>query len=90
VPDPRVANLVTNLIIYLVLLFSPIIVPIELFPEWWGQIHRTLPFWHMAVVIRAGLSEGLVTSSVAISYTVLGLWTTASWLLTAWVIGRRR
>lgn len=89
VPDPRVANLLTNLIIFLVLLFSPIVVPIELFPEWWASVHRLLPFWHMAVVIRDGLTEGLVTSSAAASYLILSIWTLGGWTLTAWVVGRR-
>ncbi len=90
IPDPRVANLLTNLIIFLVLLFSPIVVPIALFPDWWAAVHRVLPFWHMAVVVRAGLSEGLIATSVAASYLALGAWTLGSWLLAGWVVGRRK
>ncbi len=90
IPDPRVTNLLTNLIIFLVLLFSPIVVPIALFPDWWATVHRVLPFWHMAVVVRAGLTEGLITGSVGVSYAVVGAWTAAAWLLAAWVVGRRR
>jgi ABC-2 type transport system permease protein len=90
IPDPRVANLLTNLIVFLVLLFSPIVVPIDLFPDWWAAVHRVLPFWHMAVVVRAGLTEGLVSTSVSASYLVLGAWTVGSWLLAAWVVGRRK
>ena len=89
IPDPRLANLLTNLIIFLVLLFSPIVVPIELFPDWWAAVHRILPFWHMAVVVRAGLTDGLIATSVSSSYLVLGAWTIGSWLLAAWVVGRR-
>lgn len=89
VPEPRVTNLITNLVIFLVLLFSPIVVPIEQFPDWWEAVHRVLPFWHMSVVIRAGLTEGMITSSVAASYVVLLIWCLVSWLVTAWVIGRR-
>jgi hypothetical protein len=44
----------------------------------------------MSVVIRAGLTEGLVTTSVAASYLVLIAWVVGSWLLVAWVVGRRR
>lgn len=90
IPDPRVVSLLTNLVVFLVLLFSPIVVPIELFPDWWAAVHRILPFWHMAVVVRAGLTEGLVTTSVTASYLVLGAWTVGSWLLAAWVVGRRK
>jgi ABC-2 type transport system permease protein len=90
VPEPRVIGLITSLVLFLVMLFSPIVVAIEQFPQWWGTVHRILPFWHMSVVIRAGLGEGLVTSSVAGSYSVLAIWGVFSWLVTGWVIGRRR
>jgi len=89
IPEPRITNLITNLIIFLVLLFSPIVVQIGQFPDWWASVHRVLPFYHMANVIRAGLSTGLA-ESVATSWAVLGAWTLASWLLAAWVVGRRR
>ena len=89
IPDARVTNLITNIIVFFVLLFSPIVVPIELFPDWLAAIHRVLPFYPMASVIRAGLTEGLVTK-VAESYLVLGAWTLGSWLAVARVLARRR
>jgi ABC-2 type transport system permease protein len=85
-----VISLITNVVMFAVLLFSPIVVAIEQFPDWWALAHRILPFWHMSVVIRAGLSEGLVSSSVVASYGVLLAWAVASWLVAAWVVGRRR
>lgn len=89
IPEPRITNLITNLIIFLVLLFSPIVVPIGQFPGWWAAAHRVLPFYHMANVIRASLSTGLA-DSVASSWIVLGIWTVLAWLLAAWVVTRRR
>ncbi len=88
IPNPRMTNLITNMIIFLVLLFSPIVVRITQFPDWWASVHRVLPFYHMANVIRAGLSYGLV-DNLATSWLVLGIWTASSWLLAAWVVGRR-
>jgi ABC-2 type transport system permease protein len=88
IPDPRITNLVVNMLIFLVLLFSPIAFPIDNFPEWFASVHRVLPFYHMGQVIRDGLSDGLVTG-IARSYGVLGLWTVGSWLLIGWVVGRR-
>jgi ABC-2 type transport system permease protein len=90
VPEPRVISLITNALLFLVLLFSPIVVSIEQFPDWWATTHRILPFWHMSVVIRAGLTEGLVTSSVAASYLALGAWGVLSCLVAARAVGRRR
>ncbi len=88
VSDPRVTNLITNVIIFAVLLFSPIVVPIELFPEWLADTHRVLPFYPMATIIRDALSDGLVTG-VGSAYLTLGAWTAGSWVVAAWVVGRR-
>jgi ABC-2 type transport system permease protein len=89
VPDPRITNVVTNLLIFVVLMFSPIAFPIENFPGWLAAAHRVLPFWHMANVVRDALSDGLV-DSVWRSYAVLGAWTGGTWLLAGWAIRRRR
>ncbi len=70
------------------LLFSPIVVPIELFPEWLAATHRVLPFYPMATVIRDALSDGLVTG-VGSAYLTLGAWTAGSWVVAGWVVGRR-
>jgi len=89
VPDPGITNVIVNLIIFAVLMFSPIAFPIENFPGWLAAAHRVLPFWHMANVVRAALTEGLV-SSVGNSYLVLGAWTLATWLLAGWALRRHR
>ena len=89
VPEPRVISLITNVVMFLVLLFSPIVVAIDQFPDWWAAVHKVLPFWHMSVVIRAGLTERMVSSSVTASYGALMAWGVAAWLVAAWVVGRR-
>jgi ABC-2 type transport system permease protein len=89
VADPALVNVVTNLVIFVVLMFSPIAFPIENFPEWLAAVHRVLPFWHLANVVRASLTQGLVPH-VGVSYAVLGAWALGSWLLAAWAVGRRR
>ena len=89
IPEPRITNLIVNMIIFLVLLFSPVAFPIENFPDWFAAVHRVLPFFHMATIIRGGLTVGLV-DGLATSYVAVVLWTLTSWGLAAWVVGRRR
>jgi len=89
VQEPRVISLITNVVMFAVLLFSPIVVAIDQFPDWWAAVHKILPFWHMSVVIRAGLTDGLLTSPVTVSYGALVAWAMTSWLVAAWVEGRR-
>lgn len=88
VKNPIVINFLTNMTVFFVLLFSPIVVPIAQFPDWLASIHRVLPFYHMAQVIRDSLTNGFV-ADVGHSYAVLAAWTVAGWILTAWVVGRR-
>lgn len=89
IADPSITNLIANVLVFGVLLFSPIVVPISQFPDWLAGIHHVLPFESMAVVVRAGLSDGLATG-VPRAYLVLGAWTLGSWLVAARVILRRR
>lgn len=89
IENVAITNLIGNMLIFVVLLFSPIIVPISQFPGWLAGIHEWLPFHHMAVVIRAGLFSGL-DQDVWRSYAVIIGWTVGSWLLAGWAIGRRR
>lgn len=88
VKNPRMVNPLTNLMVFLVLMFSPIVVPTEQFPKWFGAVHSVLPFWHMANVLRDGLTIGLV-EKVGTSYVVLTLWLIGAWVVTARVIARR-
>jgi ABC-2 type transport system permease protein len=89
IPNPMVVNLISNTLIFVVLLFSPIVYPPSHLPDWLFTLHQFLPFYNMAVVIRAGLTVGLV-SDLTRSFLVLGAWTVAGWAMTGWVIGRRR
>jgi ABC-2 type transport system permease protein len=89
IPNPMVVSVITSALTFVVLLFSPIVYPPSHLPGWLFAIHQAVPFYNMAVVIRAGLSVGLV-NDLAQSFLVLGAWTVAGWALTGWVIGRRR
>ena len=89
IPEPRYTNLLTNIVMFMAILFAPIVVPIAQFPEWWASVHRVLPFYHMAQVIRDSLSDGLVESAGA-SWAMLSVWTVVAWLLAGWVVGRRK
>jgi ABC-2 type transport system permease protein len=82
-------NLIANAIVFLVLLFSPIVYPMADLPAWYQRVQHLMPFYNMAVVIRAGLTDGVVTSVLG-SYMVLAAWGILGCALTAWVVGRRR
>jgi ABC-2 type transport system permease protein len=89
ISNPLVTNVVTNALMFVVLMFSPIVFPASQLPGWLYAVHRVLPFYGMAVVIRAGLTRGIV-NHVATSFCVLGAWAVAGCAATAWAVGRRR
>jgi ABC-2 type transport system permease protein len=88
IKSPVAINFIANMVMFFVLLFSPIVIPIAQFPEGLAAVHRVLPFYHMAQVIREALTTGFVTE-VGTSYLVLSAWTIGGWGATAWVVGRR-
>jgi ABC-2 type transport system permease protein len=89
ISNPLVTNLIANALIFVVLLFSPIVFPVANLPGWLATADQVLPFYNMAEVIRAGLTTGLVTD-LGRAYLILLAWTAAGWLATALVVGRRR
>jgi ABC-2 type transport system permease protein len=89
ISNPLLVNLITNALIFVVLLFTPIVIPASHFPAWLLAVDKALPFYNMAEVIRAGLCSGLVTDLTR-SYLILLAWTIAGWAMTAWVVGRRK
>lgn len=88
IPEPRITNMITNIVIFLVLLFSPIVVPITQFPDWAATLHRILPFYHMSNLIRSSLTDGLA-SAIATSLAILLTWTVLGWAAVARVVARR-
>jgi len=89
IKNPLVTNVIVNALIFVVLLFSPVVYPITQLPPWLADVHRVLPIYSLAQIMRASVTNGLV-HDVAVSYAVLAAWTVAAWTTTAWVIGRRR
>ena len=88
IPNPMATSLVTNILVFFILLYSPINFPLERLPSWLGALHQGLPMLHAANVVRAGLTEGLVTNPGA-SFAVLGAWAACAWVVAFRVVGRR-
>jgi ABC-2 type transport system permease protein len=86
---PVVTNAIVNALIFVVLIFSPVQFPISRLPLWLADVHRVLPVYYLGQVLRASVTQGLV-SNLPLSYAVLAAWTIAAWAGTAWVVARRR
>ena len=85
---PPVTNMVTQLIVFIALMFSPINFPADRLPEWLQTIHQVLPFQYMAQAVR----ETLTTPPDGIAappFAVLATWCTAGLVITLRIMTRR-
>lgn len=89
IPNPVVTGALINALVFVVLLYSPIVFPISQLPGWLAAVHRVLPIYPVAQVLRASLTTGLV-ADVGLWYAVLAAWTAVSCAAAWWVISRRR
>jgi ABC-2 type transport system permease protein len=54
-PGPLVTNMITNVLVFFVMLFSPINFPLERLPDWLQSVHGVLPLKSMAELVRSTL-----------------------------------
>jgi len=74
---PMLAQLLTQVLIFVVLLFSPVSYPASRMPEWLQTAHQFLPIEPMAQLVRAGLANASFTVPGR-SMVVLGVWVCVS------------
>ncbi|EHN75124.1 ABC transporter permease [Streptomyces coelicoflavus] len=85
---PPVARLMSQLVVFVALMFSPITFPASRLPDWFESVHTVLPFQYMAEAVR----DTLATPADGVSglpFAVLAAWTLGGFLLTHRVITRR-
>jgi ABC-2 type transport system permease protein len=88
VASPMLVMVVSQVLIFAVIGFSPINYPRERLPEWLQQVHAWLPLEAMGQVVRSALTEGFV-DGVARPYAVLAAWAAVAVGITAVTLRRR-
>ena len=81
-------NVVSQMIVFIALMFSPITYPADRLPQWLQAMHQVLPFQYMARVIRDTLTtppEGIAV----LPFAVLTAWCAAGLAITLRVMTRR-
>ncbi|WP_454083975.1 ABC transporter permease [Georgenia sp. Marseille-Q6866] len=76
--QPMLAQLVTQVLVFFVLLFSPITFPASQLPAWFQTVHDVLPARPGADLLRAGLASDVFAASgrdllVLVVWCVLGV-----------------
>lgn len=82
------AQLISQVLVFFVLLFSPITFPASQLPEWFQAVHRLLPIQPAAELLRAGIASEDFTAQGR-DLAVLSLWTVAGLLITTRALVRR-
>lgn len=85
---PPVAQLMTQLLVFVILLFSPISVPVDRFPDWLASVHRVFPIDSMAELLRAGLAQDAFSITTP-SLLVLLAWCVGAVALAGVALRRR-
>ena len=85
---PTLAMLMTQVLVFVVLLFTPVSYPADRMPAWLQTAHEWFPFEPMAQLVRSGLASDAF-SMPARSLVVLLAWCAASVAGATWALRRR-
>ena len=84
----QIANLLTQVLVVFVLMFSPLNFPVERLPDWLATIHRVLPVEAMGEVIRGTVASNVFPLTLE-PFLVLGAWCMVGFGITYWALNRR-
>lgn len=85
---PQVAQLLSQVLVFVVLLFSPVSFPASRLPAWLATAHDWLPVQPMADAMRASLVSDVFTMPGR-SVAVLAAWCVTSVAAASWALRRR-
>lgn len=88
VPKPMMVNVITQIIVFLVMMFSPVMYPAEQLPGWLQAVHQVLPIKYMAFLMRGTLTD--LNVNLGLSFAVVGGWSLAGFISTNLLVNRRQ
>jgi len=87
VPKPMMVNVLTQIIIFIVMMFSPVMYPAEQLPQWLQSVHTVLPIKYMADLIRGTITD--IPVNLGLTFAVVGGWFVAGFFATWYLVNRR-
>jgi ABC-2 type transport system permease protein len=82
------AQLATQVIVFAIMIFSPVMYPSEQLPNWLAQVHRVLPVKYMADLARGTLTDIIV--NLGLAFAVVGGWCLIGFGATLALVSRRK
>ncbi|AWH92510.1 ABC transporter permease [Dietzia lutea] len=83
------AQLLSQVLVFFVLLFSPITFPASQLPEWFTAVHAVLPIQPAADLMRAGIASDAFPARSG-DLLILSLWTALGLVVTYLALARRK
>ena len=87
-PKPQMAQIATQIIVFGIMLFSPIMYPVEQLPGWLATVHKFLPVKYMADLSRGTLTD--LNTNLGLAFEVVGGWCVFGLAMTVILIHRRK
>jgi ABC-2 type transport system permease protein len=87
VPKPMMVNVLTQIIIFIVMMFSPVMYPASNLPGWLQAVHKVLPIQYMADLTRGTLTD--LPVNLGLAFAVVGGWFVAGLFITSLLVRRR-
>ena len=88
IPKPMMVNVITQIMSFAVMLFSPVMFPAERLPGWLQAIHKVLPIQYMADLGRGTLTD--LDVNLGLAFIVVGAWCVVAFIITLVVVQRRQ
>ncbi len=87
-PKPEMAQIATQVIVFGIMIFSPIMYPVEQLPKWLADVHHVLPVMYMADLSRGTLTD--LPVDLGRAFAVVGGWCLFGLVATYLLVRRRR
>jgi ABC-2 type transport system permease protein len=86
---PMLAQMISQVLVVFILMFSPLNFPADRLPGWLAAIHNVLPIQAMGQVMRGTIASNTFPITTG-AFLLLGAWCAASFTATGFVMTRRR
>lgn len=86
-PKPQMAHVATQIIVFAIVTFSPIMYPVEQLPDWLVVVHKVLPIQYMADLSRGTLTD--LDVNLGLAFGITSAWCIAGFVVTYFIIRRR-
>lgn len=87
VPKPMMVMVITQVFSFAVMLFSPVMFPVERLPGWLQSIHKVLPIQYMADLTRGTITD--LDVNLGLAFAVVAAWCVVGFFVMLVVVNRR-